>query len=791
MAQCDERRQALATQREAGLSSLEQARGAASAAQGEVTAAEEALAEAVREREAAERQEADAHGRLAAFREDLARQMEERTDLERQRATLEARLEVLRRSPEGDGRASKGLIQAARRGQLTGLVGRLGRHLRFAPEHRAAILAALGEFKDGLAFRTPEDVDAALGLLDEGKSKARAGLLPLSALRGTPRLEAPDDLGCVGNAADLVEAPAEYRPVVELLLGATLIVTDRRAARRVVAALPPEGRVVTLAGDVFYTAGHVMAGGGDLGVPTEEALRHLEAELRQVRRALAGAETGEARLLSQVEAMEARLNQARAAVQSALEAERQARLRLDQAGLRLEAVRQQEALLDGQVRALEEELAGLEGERAALAESGPAMEAEGARLEAELTAALKEVERSQPALHVTQAEARLEFARREAQEAEARLGELSERLESIERDLEERRGRLKLNQTEQASLRERVTEAEVGMQAIDAQLTSLAAETEPSGKALAEAEATRSQLEARESQARMALQAAERNHTKVQIELARRQEELAGLRRRIEDDFGLVAFGYEGRVTGQDPLPLDGLVERLPKVDHLPLELGQQVERLRAQLRRMGAVNPEAQREHEEVDGRVTFLTSQMDDLRRAESQIGEVIAELDLLMEREFRKTFEAVATAFREAFARLFGGGSARLVLTDPDDLTRSGIDIEARLPGRREQGLAMLSGGERSLTATALVFALLKVSPTPFCVLDEVDAMLDESNVVRFCEMLRELSHETQFVVITHNRLTVEAAEVVYGVSMGPDSASRVISLRLDEAAKEAVA
>jgi chromosome segregation protein len=208
--------------------------------------------------------------------------------------------------------------------------------------------------------------------------------------------------------------------------------------------------------------------------------------------------------------------------------------------------------------------------------------------------------------------------------------------------------------------------------------------------------------------------------------------------------------------------------------------------RLRLQLRRMGPINPEARREHREVKNRVEFLTRQVDDLREAESQVREVIAELDLLMEREFRKTFEAVAVEFRAAFSRLFGGGSARLTLTNPDDLTDTGIDIEARLPGRREQGLAMLSGGERSLTATALIFALLKVSPTPFCVLDEVDAMLDEANIGRFSEMLRELSEETQFILITHNRLTVQAAEVVYGVSMGLDSASKVIGLQLDEAA-----
>jgi chromosome segregation protein len=139
---------------------------------------------------------------------------------------------------------------------------------------------------------------------------------------------------------------------------------------------------------------------------------------------------------------------------------------------------------------------------------------------------------------------------------------------------------------------------------------------------------------------------------------------------------------------------------------------------------------------------------------------------------------------------FSRLFGGGSARLVLQDEENPIEAGIDIEARLPGRREQGLSLLSGGERSLTAVALIFSLIKVSPTPFCVLDEVDAALDEANVGRFTDLLKELSVNTQFIVITHNRNTVQVADVIYGVTMSRDSASQVISLRLDEVGEDMV-
>jgi chromosome segregation protein len=295
-------------------------------------------------------------------------------------------------------------------------------------------------------------------------------------------------------------------------------------------------------------------------------------------------------------------------------------------------------------------------------------------------------------------------------------------------------------------------------------------------------------LEADENQIRANLRIAERAHSQAQIDLARLDEELSSLRRRVEDDFGLVTYEYdEEGVQDQDPLPLDGYVENLLKVEVLPEGIETEVNRLRSQLRRIGSVNPEAMREFETVRSRVEFLTTQLEDSQQAEIQIQDVIAELDLLMEREFRKTFDAVAVEFREAFKRLFGGGNARLTLTDPEDLTGTGIDIEARLPGRREQGLAVLSGGERSLTASALIFALMKVSPTPFCVMDEVDAMLDDANVIRFREMLQELSGRTQFVLITHNRQTVQAAEVIYGVTMGADSVSQVISLQLDEAEK----
>jgi len=320
------------------------------------------------------------------------------------------------------------------------------------------------------------------------------------------------------------------------------------------------------------------------------------------------------------------------------------------------------------------------------------------------------------------------------------------------------------------------------------QIEALRILIEPAETQLEEAEKQEATLQEQEANAQRSLAMVERHNAQAQLDLSRRQEALETLRRRIEEDFGLVQFEYATDVSGPVPLPLDGMVEQLPMVVELAPDLEDNLTQKRAQLRRMGAVNLEAQQEYESVQERYSFMTSQVDDLKKAELDLRQVIAELDELTRRDFNKTFEAVATEFKSIFTRLFGGGSARLILTDPENLTETGIDIEARLPGRREQGLSLLSGGERSLTAISLVFALLKVSPTPVCVMDEVDAMLDEANVGRFRDLLSELGQQTQFIVVTHNRNTVQVADVIYGITMGRDSASQIISLRLDEVSDE---
>jgi chromosome segregation protein len=375
-------------------------------------------------------------------------------------------------------------------------------------------------------------------------------------------------------------------------------------------------------------------------------------------------------------------------------------------------------------------------------------------------------------------------AERALSDVEIRLGERENTWQEAKNRVQQNSELVAQYQAQAAELSEETKYLEGQENALQQDISELRKLIDSTETELTEDEAEQRELQSKEAKARRILNQAERSYAQADINLTRNREKLESIQERIKEDIGLVELIYNKGISGPTPLPLEGYVEKLSVIEEISPDLGSTIREQRAQLRRLGAINPEAQHEYREVNERHEFLTEQLSDLRKAEADLKEIIAELDVLMEREFRKTFNAVAREFREIFTQLFGGGKGQLVLTEQDDLTGSGVDIQVRLPGRRTQGLSLLSGGERSLIAAALIFSLLKISPTPFCVLDEVDAMLDESNVARYRKILRELSSDTQFIVITHNRNTVQVADVIYGIIMSEDSSSQVLSLKLDE-------
>jgi len=792
---------------------LEGAGQAAAAAEKEMQAAEARLQTALQARRMAEGKRQAAEDALKEQQERIRAADAERkkaldgrsasqADLARLRAQNEV-LEQAERALSGYASGARLLLEAARQSHLQGVRGALSNLIEAPAELETAISAALGDYLDAVLVAGADNVDAALERL--AGQTVKAAILPLESLApplgqepgtagDTPAGPRPDFL--LGVAADLVQAPAELRPAVDVLLGQVWVVADRAAARRALSLAggrQPGLRVVTRRGEVFHAGGPILAGqeakgGGTLGRTRQR--RELQEKLTEAENRVQAAEQQvrqSDQIATQVQAEDKRLRQeldaARTLERTAQNAYSQEELAAEKSRRQVAFQKEQRARLEADIQRGVEESRLMAAEVAQLDEKIQA----GRTRQRDLATALGHLSLEEFQAQYNHWNTRTAVAERAAADAQNRLRERQAALERAARARAASQSRTTELDDQARSLENEGTSLRQAEMRVNEEIEALQVLIDPAEVELDAAEKRQDQFQAEEAAARQALNQAEHRHAQARITLARRQEALDGLRGRIEDDFGLVAFTYAEQVSGPTPLPLQGMVEALPVMNDVSPELEENIKRQRAQLRRMGPVNPEAQNEFEEVKQRYEFLTVQVGDLEDAERGIKEVVAELDVLMQREFRKTFDAVAHEFRQTFSRLFGGGTAKLVLTDPQDLTNTGIDIEARLPGRREQGLSLLSGGERSLTAVALVFSLLKVSPTPFCVLDEVDAMLDEANVGRFRDLLAELSNGTQFAIITHNRNTVQVADVIYGITMGRDSASQMVSLKLDEVSK----
>ncbi len=706
---------------------------------------------------------------------------------------LKTQLEVLEQAEQslaGYAEGARFLLDAARQMKLNGARGALSAALDVPAELETAVAAALGDTLDAVLLDVNE-IEEALQLLQSDEA-GRAALLPLENHDRQP-LPKPNDDDCLGIASELVNAPDDLRAAVNLMLGQTLIVRNRASARRLLREIPTHARVVTLLGEVFRGDGLIIAGksasSSALSRPRQkreltEALSALGAHIESLNR--------------EAESLSARIHDAQRGLSQAEGEAREARVRLEeaeeiekQAGLESESTRRQLEWRKSQHVQLKAEAEEAASIRQNLIQSQSEVESESTRAQEEaraFAAQLTGMDLSEAQSQASYWGTRVAVAEKALEDMRARKEERGKETEKYDARRNELTMRLNEAETSLSSLDAEKSSLHERENALREQIEALRVLLDPAEQDLNTAEIEEARLQDAEANAQRALATTERLYGQVQLEQLRKQEALDNLRQKIMDDFGLVMFEYEADVSGPVPLPFEGMVEELPVVTGISLDLEAQLIRQRTQVRRMGPINPEAKQEFDRESERYSFMRAQVDDLRKAEEDLKQVIAELDDLTRQEFARTFDAVDRQFRAMFTRLFGGGSARLSLTDPDNLVETGIEIEARLPGRREQGLALLSGGERSLTAVALVFALLKVSPTPVCVMDEVDAMLDEANVGRFRDLLQELSRDTQFIIITHNRNTVQAADVIYGVTMGRDSASQVISLRLDQVTEE---
>ena len=741
---------------------------------------------------AAEKQER-AKKELERLEGERRAKSEERGDRLGDHTRVQTHLEVLEQAEQslaGYAEGARFLLEAVRQTRLKGTHGALSAVLDVPAELEVAISAALGDTLDAILLDANE-IEDALQLLESNEA-GRAVLLPLEDGH-EQSLAKPDDENCLGVASELVNAPEHLSAAVHLMLGQTLIARDRKSARRLIRDLPTHARIVTLRGEVFRGDGLIIAG----GTASSTALSRPRRK-RELTESLAALSEQIESLNRDVASFSAQITDVQQELAQADRAAREARLRLEdaqrveqRAGLESEAARRQlewQKTQQDQLKSEAQEAASIRQnliQSQSEIETGSVSAREDARV---LSARLSEMDLTEPQGQATYWGTRVAVVERALEDVRARREERVREMERFDTRRLEFTTRLQDAETSLIGLDDDKSSMHERENVLHSQIEELRVQIDPAEKDLETAEQEEVRLQDTETYAQRALTTSERLLGQVQLEQLRKQEALEHLRQKVIDDFGLVMFDYAEDVSGPVPLPLEGMVEELPVITEISLDLEAQLTQHRTHLRRVGPINPEAKQEFDQESERYSFMRAQVDDLRKAEEDLRQVIAELDELTRREFSKTFDAVDKQFRAMFTRLFGGGSARLSLTDPDNLVETGIEIEARLPGRREQGLALLSGGERSLTAVALVFALLKVSPTPVCVMDEVDAMLDEANVGRFRDLLLELSQDTQFIIITHNRNTVQAADVIYGITMGRDSASQVISLRLDQITDE---
>lgn len=754
-----------------------------------------------------------------AAREQLARVQDEVREFEssgnadlRELDHLEGRLDALRRvQAEHDGVAAgtrnvlimgQALIEDFEPGsmgeppEISGVIGLLSRQIRVPAGLEIAINAALEQRLHAVVVENENVALEAINALQRRK-QGRAQFLPLDSVRHVYPLNLQKERGVVGVAAKLIRCDNRVKNLIDTLLGRVIIVEDIPTGLRMVKRAL--GSVVTLDG-IFIEQTGVIAG-GTTGADEGEFIRQRELEELPER-------IEELRKRTEVSAQ--RISDARAAIEQVArrshEAEgdyEMARRSLEAARFDLERERERLHRLRRDMDAVLSKRTDIERERASresqIAQAQQAAEQLQLRRD-ERRAAMEALEedlnlatqRREAALRaVSEASARLASVEGERRTLAALREQHEKSIERLDSQIQAKRLQGRNLELEASVIDERLGKLARELETIRADQVRFAEDAAPDRDELHRLENHERTIQDEFNEAQTALLRIQGSRLDLEAELSRTTEHLEHLRLEMERE-GL-APDRTGRIVSYDEAmaaePMFPEEQREPTriqggADVDGEAMRNRIDELRRQIRRLGAINAEAPEDFREFKERHEFLTTQLTDLTDAADQLRTAIADLNEEIRTRFTVTFDKVNTAFTEYFQSFFGGGTASLALTDPNNLAEAGIEIEAQPPGKRIKSLSLLSGGERSLTAVALLFALLSANPAPFCVLDEVDAALDEANVGRFTAALRQLSERTQFLVVTHNRRTIEVANEIYGVSMGRDGVSKVLSLRLSD-------
>lgn len=709
-----------------------------------------------------------------------------RADVEKQSADMQAAasrhnvLTEMTRDMEGYNMAVRRAMTYAKQRGLTGVKGVLAQLMTVPQAYETAIDMALGAAQQNIVTDTEETAKELINYLRQNRL-GRATFLPMSAIRGKTlygnernALKLP---GCLGVASELVQCAPEYRGIVENLLGRTVIADNLDHGIPIMRAGNHAFRLVTLEGDVMHSGGSMTGGSAQSKVSNllsrERELKELTAKLQTGRaeldkcrqeltqrqqtaqekrqkvsdavNALHQQEIAVAREQARRESVSADLNTHLQRMQETEQARVQLHQSLEDIRQQLETIEHQRTGAQGDQSAMEQKTIEMQN---ALVKARAEASAENDRLMvrtlqlSDLRHGLSDLERDEA--HAQQDQAQI---LREQERREQLLHEMDE-LDAIDEN------DMKREEAESARRQKEQLRQESAAQAIEQRRSQAQSDL-------------RDILSDMENLHEAYNRDSEKLH-KTELAKAHIEGDQKNLQNRIWDTYKLTYAGAEEfRRTPFDEKESD-----------------RRAAELQGQIRALGTVNVGAVEEYAETKARVDDLTTQQQDLKRAEMDLRELIERLLIQMRSTFVENFSKMQGYFAETFTRLFGGGHAELKLMDPDDPLNCGIEVNAQPPGKKLQLLSLLSGGERALTAIAILFAMLKLKPTPFCILDEIEAALDDANIGYYADYLKEYSKGTQFIVVTHRKGTMERCNSLFGVAMEEQGVSRMVSVSLQD-------
>ena len=672
-------------------------------------------------------------------------------------------------------------VLKARESALTGIEGAVAELITVPKEVETALETALGGAMQHIVVSAEEQARKAIAYLKK-RGSGRATFLPLSTIKGKsiPHSAIETMQGSpsfVGVARDLISYEQKYENIVSNLLGTVIVTKDLRGANELARLVSHRYRFVTLEGDVVNPGGSMSGGASKKNSSSliarkreledlvaklaemEEKTGLLEAEVKELKTSLAQAEKQSFAQGEKVQTLKEKYEALNAKMSELLLTEKNTKRRLEMYNSDMtplfeeqERFKQREAELRESLQASQEDMKHLDEEIQLVTEQKNSEKSSKETVQGELT--------------------NLKIALAEASE---RLVYQREKVERAEQDLHSSSTALSKQKDQLSFLKEQMKEGFTSQHDLEDTLLARTNDKEETAKLISERRKQRTELQ-EELETLMA----------EQKELKRQQEQMMEALKDEEvqiNRFDVELDQYLNMLREEYMLSFEAAKQQYP-LTLSPEETRKKIRLIKLALDELGTVNIGAIEEYERVSERYTFLSEQKEDLVEAKDTLHQLIEEMDTEMKKRFSETFTSVREHFKEVFTKLFGGGRADLKLTDQEDLLNTGIDIVAQPPGKKLQNLALLSGGERSLTAIALLFAILKVRPVPFCVLDEVEAALDEANVQRFAKFIKTFSEKTQFIVITHRKGTMEEADVLYGVTMQESGVSKLVSVKLEE-------